>query len=140
MLGAELLACFGSNPIEVTGTFGCSGCGGETFGVYEPSWLAYPLNGNFITPYPVTDRLGPFTVRFAPDGPEAPPAGSVVRVRGHFDDAAAGTCHISNVDPLRPDGDHLVAMSGGAARLLCSQQLVVEVLEVLGTDPGFIFG
>lgn len=140
MLGAELLACFGSNTIELSGTFGCSGCGGAAAGTFEPAWLAYPLNGNFITHYPVGDGLGPFAVRFAPAGPVAPPPGSVVRVRGHFNDPAAETCRISVIDPLRPTGDHFVDVSTAAARLVCAQQFVVESVDVLGTDPGFVFG
>jgi len=39
MLPAERLACFG-DPITLTGTFGCSGCGGATVGTYKPAWLA----------------------------------------------------------------------------------------------------
>lgn len=89
MLGAELLACFGSNTIEVSGTFGCSGCGGAVVGTFDPDWLANPINANFVTPYPVGDTLGPFAVRFSPTGPAAPPVGSIVSIRGHFDDAAA---------------------------------------------------
>ena len=140
MLGAELLACFGSTTIEVSGTFGCSGCGGAAAGIFEPDWLAYPLNANFLTVYPVGDGLGPFAVRFPPEGPAAPPPGSVVRIRGHFDDAAAGTCTISVIDPLHPDGDHFVTVPSAAAHLVCAQQFVVETVEVLGTDPGFVFG
>lgn len=140
MLGAEALACFGSHTIELSGTFGCGGCGGAMVGSFEPAWLAYPLDSNPITVYPVGDNLGPFGIRFAPDGPAAPPAGSVVRVRGHFDDDAADTCVTRVVDPLRPDGEHLVPVPSAAAQLVCAQQFVVESIEVLGTDPGFVLG
>lgn len=140
MLGSELLACFGGNSIELVGTFGCSGCGGARPGTFEPDWLANPLNFSFLTEYPVTDRLGPFVLHFPPSGPAAPPVASVIRVRGHFDDAAAETCTISVIDPLKPFGDDLIEISAAAAHLACAQQFVVESVEVLGTDPGFIFG
>jgi len=140
LLGAELLACFGSNAIEVSGTFGCGGCGGVAGGIFEPSWLAYPLNGYFVTPYPIGDQRGPFAVRFAPGGPEAPPEGSIVRIRGHFNDPAAATCAISLFDPLRPDSEEVVPIASAAARLVCAQQLVVETVENIGTDPGFELG
>jgi hypothetical protein len=140
MLGAERLACFGSNTLELSGTFGCGGCGGAAAGSFEPSWLAYPLNAYFLTQSPVTDRLGPFALRFGPDGPEAPNDASVVTVRGHFDDAAADTCKITVIDPLRPEGVDFVEVSHDAARIVCAQQFVVESIEVLGTETSFPFG
>jgi hypothetical protein len=140
MLGSELLACFGSNTIELTGTFGCGGCGGTTPGSYEPIWLAHPMNYNYLSVYPIGDRTDQFVLHFPPSGPDAPPVASVIRVRGHFDDAAAATCQISVMDPLHPDPEHLVTIPSDAAQLVCAQQFVVETLEVLGTDPGFVFG
>jgi hypothetical protein len=140
MLGSELLACFGSNTIELTGTFGCGGCGGTTPGSYEPIWLAHPMNYNYLSVYPVGDRLGQFVLHFPPTMGEAPVAGSVIRVRGHFDDAAAATCQISVIDPLHPDPEHLVTIPSEAAQLVCAQQFVVEAVEVLGIDPGFVLG
>ena len=142
MLGSELLECFGGNSIELVGTFGCSGCGGARPGTFEPEWLAHPLNFNFLAVFPVTDHVGPFALHFPPGGPAAPPVASVIRVRGHFDDAAAASCAISVIDPLGPasgDGE-LVKIPRAAAQLACAQQFVVESVEVLGTDPGFIFG
>ena len=106
----------------------------------NPRWLVYPLNLNFVTTYPIGDMRGPFAVRFPPDGPAAPPEGSIVRIRGHFDDDAADTCQISVTDPLHPDAEDLVPISSAAARLVCAQQFVVEAVEVLGTDPGFVLG
>jgi hypothetical protein len=139
LLGSERLACFGDAKLELTGTFGCGGCGGTGPGIFEPSWLASPMK-NPLTVHPVSDHLGPFTVSLSPSGPGAPPAGSVVRVRGHFDDPAAGTCTISLIDPLRPSGEDLVAVPDEAAVLACRQEFVAESFEILGTDPGFPFG
>ena len=140
LLGAELLECFGGNTIELTGTFGCSGCGGARPGIFEPEWLAHPLNFNLLAVFPVTDHVGPFVLHFPPGGPAAPPVASVIRVRGHFDDPAADSCAISVIDPFNPSGDDLVKIPAAAAQLACAQQFVVESFEVLGTDPGFVFG
>jgi len=140
LLGSELLACFGSTTIELTGTFGCGGCGGETAGSFEPGWLIEPVNGYFLTERPVTDHVGPFAMRFPPGGPEAPPEASIIRVRGHFDDPAAASCAISIFDPYETDSQDLVALPSEASELLCSQQFVVEEVEITGTDPDFNFG
>ena len=140
LLGSELLACFGPTTIELTGTFGCGGCGGASSGSFEPGWLIEPVNGNFLTEYPVTDHVGPFAMRFPPAGPQQPPEGSIIRVRGHFDDPAATSCAISIFDPNEPDSHDLVAIPSQAAELVCAQQFVVEEVDIVGTDPGFSFG
>ena len=142
MLGSELLACFGSNSIELTGTFGCGGCGGYAPGSWEPDWLANVFKPNLLSIYPVEggQLLVALVLHFPPGGVEAPAVASVIRVRGHFDDPAARTCRFSGVDPLRPDGDQLVPIDDATAELICSQKFVVESYEVLGTDPGFPLG
>ena len=142
MLGSELLACFGSNTIELTGTFGCGGCGGYAPGLSEPNWLAGVFTGNWLSIYPVEGHqlLVALLLHFPPGSVEAPAVASVIRVRGHFDDPAARTCEFSMVDPLRPMSDNLVPVDDGPAELACSQKFVVESYEVLGTDPGFPFG
>jgi len=139
MLGSELLACFGSDTIELTGTFGCGGCGGARTGSYEPGWLAYPPTPNFSA-YPIGEVIGHFVLHFPPGGPGLPDGGSVIRVRGHFDDPASETCVISIEDPMHPGGESVVGLSSEAAHLVCAQQFVVESTEVLGMDPGFTFG
>jgi hypothetical protein len=139
MLGSERLACFGSNTIELTGTFGCGGCGGARPGSYEPVWLASELIYSFLSVYPIGDRTGPFVIYFPPSV-EQPALGAVIRVRGHFDDPAARTCEISIPDPLNPEGENLVSLDSAPAHLVCAQRFVVEDLEVLGTDPGFRLG
>jgi hypothetical protein len=140
LLGAELLACFGRTTLELRGTFGCGGCGGSFPGVFEPNWLANPMNFAFLSVTPAADRVGPFDLHFAPGGPEAPPAGSVIRVLGHFDDPAASTCTVSVIHPLHPAGEDLsaddfVAVPPEAANLACRQRFVVDSVEILGTDP-----
>ncbi len=139
LVGSELVECFGDSSFELTGTFGCSGCGGARPGTFEPEWLAHPLNFNFLTPYPVGDNLGPFVLHFAPDGPQPPPAGSVIRIRGHVGDPAAATCAMSVIDPLEPSGETFVEVPTAVATLICAQHFVVESVEELGTDSGFVF-
>jgi hypothetical protein len=129
MLPWEHLACFGTEQVLLEGTFGCGGCTGVFAGTFEPSWLAFPFTSAFLS---VTDgnRIGPFAMRFAPGGPAQPPPGTIVRVTGHFDDAAARGCTVSPGEPPTP-------IDTRTAELYCREQFVVEILEVIGTDPDF---
>jgi hypothetical protein len=131
MLPAERLACFGK-PFELTGTFGCGGCGGEVAGEFKPFWLASTMEFDFLSLKPAT-RLGPLAVRFPPDGPSRPAAGSIVRVKVHVDDPRSSTCTMSeptNAGTLKP-------VNSGSAIAYCRERLVVESIVVLGTDPSF---
>jgi hypothetical protein len=129
MLPWEHLACFGTEQIGLEGTFGCSGCSGVFAGTFEPSWLAFPFTSAFLS-FTDGNRIGPFAMRFAPGGPEQPPPGTIVRVTGHFDDAAARGCTVSPGEPPSP-------VDARTAELYCREQFVVEILEVIGTDPDF---
>ena len=103
MLEYEHLACFGDRSITVEGTFGCPNCDGVFVGSYEPAWLASPLNFNFLS-VDLKVQEGPFTLHFGPNGPAAPERGSIIRVTGHFDDAAAAECVIeAGVEEIRID-------------------------------------
>jgi hypothetical protein len=137
MLGAERLACFGERSIELEGTFGCSGCSVELTGTYEPAWLAYPLPD--ILWNDPTEGLGTIAIRFSPAGPDRPPQGAIVRVRGHFRDDAAAECSLAIPYPWElsfdePSSHDLPAI---VARQLCRQEFVVDSYDVLGTDPKF---
>jgi hypothetical protein len=127
----ERLACFGDRSITIEGVFGCGGCGGYQPGIYEPSWLASPMSYDFLTVDP-EGYVGPFVLRFAPNGPERPEAGSIIRVTGHFDDAAAADCVVkpgvekTTIDPV-------------VENLFCREKFVVESYEVIGFDEGFPF-
>jgi hypothetical protein len=131
MLPAERLACFGES-FELTGTFGCGGCGGASAGEYKPSWLASTMEFDFLSLKSAT-RLGPLAVRFPPDGPSRPAAGSIVRVKVHVDDPRSSTCTMSeptNAGTFKP-------INSGSAVAYCRERLVVESIVVLGTDPSF---
>lgn len=131
MLPWEQLACFGPEAITIDGTFGCGGCGGAAAGTFDPAWLAYPLSYGFLSVDPNL-RIGPFAMRFVPDGPPVPADGSIVHVTGHFDDPAATGCIIAPGEPPMP-------IDSSTAVLYCREQFVVDAIEVTGTDPDFPF-
>lgn len=128
----EQLACFGSEQITFEGVFGCGGCGGAFPGTYAPEWLAHPLNFAVVSVDP-NERMGPFALRFPPDGVAMPDPGSIVSVTGHFDDGAAAGCEVA-------PGEEPTPIKAEVAVLYCREQFVVESLEVTGTDPDFPFG
>ncbi|HET9880081.1 MAG TPA: SH3 domain-containing protein [Candidatus Limnocylindria bacterium] len=132
MLRWERLSCFGPEAITIDGTFGCAGCGGATVGSFEPEWLASPSTFAPLSVDP-NARIGPFDLRFKPDGPAAPAPGSTVRLTGHFDDPAAAGCTVAPGDPP-------MAIDSATAALWCREQFVVDALEVTGTDPDFPTG
>lgn len=131
MLPWERLACFGSESITVEGTFGCGGCGGLFPGTFEPIWIAHPNNFNLLS-VDASARLGPFSIRLAPDGPEEPDQASILRVTGHFDDGAAAGCTIAPGEPPVP-------IDPAVAVLFCREQFVADSFEVTGTDADFPF-
>ena len=129
----ERLACYGNRSITIEGVLGCGGCGGLYPGTYEPEWLASPMNYDLLSVEP-QDRIGPFILYWSPDGPERPEAASILRVTGHFDEAAAAGCTVA---PGEPEPIELEAPIG---ELYCRSHFVVEGYEVLGTDEDFPFG
>jgi hypothetical protein len=131
MLPWEQLSCFGDRQLTVEGTYGCGECGFFLPGTYEPGWLAGPFSHAWLTVDSST-RLGPFSVRIPPDSPPEPEQGTIVQVTGHFDDPAAVGCTVAPGEPPVP-------VDAAAAELYCSEQFVVESMEVIGTDPEFPF-
>jgi hypothetical protein len=132
LLPWEQLACYGNRSITIEGTYGCGGCGGLYPGIFEPNWLASPLNFDLLSVDP-NERIGPFLARFAPEGPERPEPASIVRVIGHFDDTAAVGCTVAPGEPSE-------AIDGVVAELYCREHFVVESYEILGVDEDFPFG
>jgi hypothetical protein len=132
MLPAERLACFG-DPIVLEGTFGCGGCGGILVGTYKPKWLATPVEFDFLSRN-ASERLGPLAVRFPPDGPPRPAAGSIVRMTVHIDDLRSMKCTMTEADDT---GAITVKIDQRTAALFCRERLVVDSYDVTGTDPDF---
>lgn len=135
MLDSELLACFGSKAIVLQGTYGCGGCGGVPVGNGSPDWLADPLAFGLLS-VNASVRIGPLAVHFAPTGPQPPAVGSIVKVTVHLDDPRATTCRMSETN----DAGDAVAINDKVALAWCRAKLVVDSLDVLGTDPSFPLG
>jgi len=130
MLAAERLACFGA-PITLAGTYGCPGCGGVIVGTYKPDWLATPVEFDFLSVNPA-DRIGPLAVRFAPDGPSRPSAGTRVSVVVHLDDSRSTKCSM-----IDGEGASAITVDKRTAVLYCRERLVVEQVQSMGPDPSF---
>ena len=132
MLPWERLACFGNESLTLDGVMGCPGCGGAAAGTFEPAWLASPMSGVPISVDPAV-RIGPLTALLKPDGPALPANGSIVHLTAHFDDPAASGCVVAPGDPPAP-------IDSRTAILYCRERLVVDTIEVTGTDPDFPTG
>ena len=119
----ERLACFGDRSLTVEGTFGCSGCGGTSGGSWEPRWLAnisFALLSVGFGPGPEGGNGGAIVLRFSPESQLEYPsvAGSILRVTGHFNDAAATDCVIRGVGYLESDLPARALSSTAARRSL----------------------
>jgi len=129
----EQLACLGSGPVTIEGTYGCGGCGGFAAGTFEPSWLADPIGEVLVLRAKPGQGIGQIDMHVAPDaGIELPAEGAILRVTGHFDDDAASTCFIA---PL--EGEVPVPADERAALLYCRERFVIDSFEQIGTDPDF---
>jgi hypothetical protein len=133
MLPGEELACLGSAPLTLQGTFGCGGCGGAYPGTFTPAWLAEPLSGPFSADF--SSQVGPLQLYFPP-GLTRPTEGSILRVHGHLDDSRAAKCKVAI-----PTSDSFlaapVAVRAADAQAWCREHVVVDSYEVLGADPSY---
>jgi hypothetical protein len=129
MLEWDRLSCLGDRSLTIEGTYACDDCGGNAFGVFEPTWLAYPLSEHQLwSDFATREYL--LELRVAPgSGTESPEQGSIVRVSGHFNDPASTSCRIETGDPMTIDPR--------TAELYCRERFVVDAFEVIGTDPDF---
>jgi hypothetical protein len=129
----ERLACLGSRPLTVIGTFGCYACGiPYPRGGYEPRWLASPDTLSYLD-----WQGGGVVLHFPPEaGLNFPPNASIMRVTGHFNDPVSSTCVIRpTMDgvPIGAEVDPVIA------ELWCREQFVVDAYEIIGTDPDFTY-
>jgi hypothetical protein len=128
----ERVSCFGSESLTLEGIFGCGGCGGEAPGVFEPSWLASPLDLYGLAvpdlgPDPAFDA-GPLTLHFPSGGPTLPADGAHVRVLGHFWDDRSSTCRIS---VPASDGSTARSIADSAAEQWCQGKFVVDSFAIV---------
>ena len=141
MLPGERLACFADRSIALQGTFGCAGCSAEISGTYEPAWLASPVSLDLLWVSPAEANIA---LRFPPGSRtgDEPAFGSIIRVRGHFRDRAAGDCVMTTFYAWErlADDPPLHSVPVIVAHEMCRQQFVVESFEVLGADPSFGMG
>ena len=128
MLDAERLACF-SEPIVLTGTFGCGGCGGTGGPQSDPIWLAETFQFDHLWVHWFKDEH-PISIQFKPSGPKKPPEGKIIRVTVHVDDPAAQKCtfYYGLEEPAFVEPKEL-----GIA--WCRERFVVDSYEIMGTDP-----
>ena len=136
----ERLACNGDREIVLEG-HEITGFGGYRPGSYAPDWL----NG-FLGAFAIADPANPSNyvfVRVAPDGPDttrpqpSTEVGSaLLRVTGHFNDAASTTCSATDL-PIAPAEDAETAdLEPIAAELMCRGEFVVTEFEVVDEGTG----
>jgi hypothetical protein len=136
----ERLACNGDRQIVLKG-HEITGFGGYRPGSYAPDWL----NG-FLGAFAIADPADPSKyvfVRVAPGGPDttrpqpSTEVGSaLLRVTGHFNDAASTTCSVTDL-PIAPADDADTAdLEPIAAELMCRGEFVVTAFEVADEGTG----
>jgi hypothetical protein len=118
LLPLERLACYGGNPIVVTGTLDHCYCDGPIGTTYNPSWLASPVTLFLF------DGTTDGWVRFERNEyPADIQAGFVVEATVAMEHDASPDCTTSSDDT-----------STAEQVLYCRTQMVVESLEVIGFD------
>lgn len=128
----ERVSCFGSDSLTLEGTYGCGGCGGEAPGIFEPSWLASPLEFYGLRvpdlgPDPAFEA-GPLSIHFPPGASTLPAEGARIRVIGHFSDDRSTTCRLT---VLASDGSLTRKIANSAAEQWCRGKFVVDSFAII---------
>jgi hypothetical protein len=125
------LACLGDTPVTISGVIDFHCQGGLRSGIYEPAWLVDWCPTQTITPAEAVTQEFHDTLDMvaAPGGPAVQPRGTIVRVTGHFADAAAKDCVIT---PGHDDYGSDWAFWEGAVPLVCQEQFAITELEKTG--------
>lgn len=124
----ERVACYGNQTLVLKGVVWTPCCGYVGPYIFEPAWLAYPSTSAYL-------GKGTLPLRFDPADSLAPPEyADIVRVTGHFDDAAAASCTIKvDQQMLDLNGEFVVDPPETMfPPINCRTQFVVESIEVLG--------
>jgi hypothetical protein len=123
-----VVSCHGDAPITFQAfSVPCGGCAGSVEGNPQPAWLMNPfINQLYLTPnrshsdWQSRAVLGP-GLTLEPEW-----TGNMLRLTGHFDDAAASTCHTDlTADQVRWSTGQQSIMDG------CRQTFVVTAVTVL---------
>ena len=132
----DQLACYGGNQLELEGVIETP-CyeGSEDPHLYEPVFLANP-DGACVGRHLVVDAIDAegnhdsraLQLRFPPAFGTWPERGSLVRVRGHFDDPLSSTCTVK----FPPDADFVAIFDPEFVVLACRERFVVDDLSVIG--------
>ena len=113
-----VVECFGDREITFKGTV-ITGFGGYMVGEFEPYWLAAPNSFAGV----ISTASGTFAYTM-PSGQTGFKDGQRIEITGHFDDPAAGKCHMAVGDPPVPVPDKL-------ARMWCRTRFVATEVKVL---------
>ena len=125
------LACLGDTPVTISGVIDFHCQGGARSGIYQPAWLVDWCPTQTLTPAETVTQEFHDTLDMvaAPGGPATQPRGTIVRVTGHFADAAAKDCVIT---PGHDDYGSDWVFWEGAVPLVCQEQFVITELEKTG--------
>jgi hypothetical protein len=130
-----LLHCFGDDDLTLEG-YVVTGFGCNVMGTFEPAWLAHSCaNMSFISPVATSDGDGQLFLHYPAPGVTNPTlevsAGQAVRIRGHFDDAAATDCVMEGTDETAETAAYGAARDPIADVAQCRLRFVVTEVSVL---------
>lgn len=117
-LPATLAECLADREITLTGTV-VTGFGGYMLGDFEPGWLAAP----FGFAGAISTATDPFFYSMR-SGQTGFIDGQRIQIAGHFDDPAAGNCHMAVGDPPVAEPDKL-------AKIACQSRFVATSVKAL---------
>lgn len=124
MSAQEHLNCFGDSELTIVG-YAAQRSSPQSPYIGTPEWIAQPPNVVLLGAESQQADTGLLALHADPATGVSIPTGTWVEVVGHFDDAAAGTCH------REPLGDGVSAETSTEQVHYCRQRFVVsEVREV----------
>lgn len=132
---AAALYCSDGEDLRLEG-YVVTGFGCNVMGNFEPMWLAHPCaNMSFISPAPLGTIDRPTFLHYPAPGVTNPTLtfsdDQVVRIVGHYDDAAAAGCVIEPADDLDPGSPGYAASDPAADVAVCRLRFVVTEVMAL---------
>ena len=134
MAPAAALYCSGGDDLSLEG-YVVTGFGCNVMGTFEPEWLAQPCaNMSFISPTPPSETDRQAFLHYPAPGVPNPTLsysdGQLVRIVGHYDDAAAAGCIIEPVE-VSPGAPSFGASDPAADVAECRLRFVVTEVTAL---------